>query len=183
MQAVPGVRGAGVGVAAVPPGLPPAAGSSPAAAVEAVSGLRGSEESCPHLESFPWPGSETPLPWGEGMHGRSEPCRGSFPPDEHLRAHPPGQEVSKANLPPLPPVLSSPSSSSPPPAAELWSPHNPDVPMPGAAAPLPAMLPLGWRCHPVPLAAPIPVSTELPTPRAGGGTGSPAHPSHCSGAG
>lgn len=79
MQAVPGVRGAGVGVAAVPPGLPPAAGSSPAAAVEAVSGLRGSEESCPHLESFPWPGSETPSPGEKACMGDQSPAGAHFP--------------------------------------------------------------------------------------------------------
>lgn len=78
-QAVLGVSGAGVGVAAVPPGLPPAAGSSPAAAVEAVSGLRGSEESCLHLESFPWPGSETPSP-GEKAHVGSRGPAGAHPP-------------------------------------------------------------------------------------------------------
>lgn len=149
-QAVPGVSEAGVGVAAIPPGLPLAAGSS---CSSCGGGFRAQRfrGKLPPLGELSLAGLRDTFPWGEGVHGQSEPCRGSYPPDNmSLRAHPPGQEVSKANLPPLPSVLSPPTSSSPPPAAELWSPLNPDVPMPGAAALLPTMLPLGWQCHPIP---------------------------------
>lgn len=117
----------------------------------------------PPLGELSLAGLRDTFPWGESTCGQSGPCGGSSPPDnECLRTHPPGQEVSKADLPPLPAVHSPPSSSSPSPAADLWSPITLMFPCPALQPFSPPCFPLGWRCHPIPLAAPHPSEHRAP---------------------
>lgn len=123
-----------------PPGLSPAAGSLPAAAVEAVSGLKSFEESRPptQLKSFPAArtGSETPSPWEKAGAGVQGPAVGSFPhppprqkPSWCPRRHLPGQEVSKADLPPLRAQRRGPCQAPPIPATvPLLSPSSASSP-------------------------------------------------------
>lgn len=118
-----------------PPGLSPAAGSLPAAAVEAVSGLKSFEESRPptQLKSFPAArtGSETPSPWEKAGAGVQGPAVGSFPHPPPARNRAGVREdifLGKRSLKPIylpsarsgegparPPLSPPPCPSSPPP--------------------------------------------------------------------